>query len=385
MRTFLEAAVLCAIGLLSLRRAVFLVAACVRPRSLPEPDELPTVTVLVPARNEGAVVERLLGSLERLDYPPELLGFVLVCDGCSDGTAEAFRRWSGHRPGVRVLELPARRGKAAALNEALAVSASEVVVAADADMELRPDFLRRLVPALADGRVAAAGAFVRPANADVSIVAAYAAANDLVHQLVTLAGKDRLGLDPPTFGAAAYRRVALEAVGGFPDVPAGVDLEASLRLAREGWSTRFVPGAVADNNVVADLRAYRRQHVRWARGGFGALTRPARPARMTLPQRVESWVTGVGYGDRALLGVAAVGAAVGSLPAWAPAVYLAVPGAQLLAALLKAGLGRRIPRLFAASLVLFPLDLVFSVGAILVHLARRPHRWESLRVAQPEQ
>ena len=116
-----------------------------------------------------------------------------------------------------------------------------------------------------DGKVGAAAAFLRPANADDNTVSRYASVTSLVHQLVTSAGSDRLGLNPPTLGASAFRRTALEQIGGFPAAPLGVDVAVSTALIHGGWRTRFVADAVADNTVVADLGAYWRQHVRWAR------------------------------------------------------------------------------------------------------------------------
>ncbi|MDB4883974.1 MAG: hypothetical protein JWL95_2740, partial [Gemmatimonadetes bacterium] len=120
MRQLIEAIVIVAVAAFSLRRGAFLVAALLRPRPLPLRAARPTVTVLVPARNERAVANRLLASLARLEYPSGSLAFVLVCDGCADETPTLFRSWADARSDARVLELPSREGKAAALNAGLA-------------------------------------------------------------------------------------------------------------------------------------------------------------------------------------------------------------------------------------------------------------------------
>ena len=90
MGTVIEVVVIAAVAALTLRRAVLLVAALVPHCPLAGTPMTPSVTVLVAARNEGAVAERLLASLSKLDYPADRLSFVLVCDGCTDGTASAF-------------------------------------------------------------------------------------------------------------------------------------------------------------------------------------------------------------------------------------------------------------------------------------------------------
>jgi len=373
-----------AVVTLSLRRAVFLVAALFRSRRLPPTGAFPAVTVLVPARNEGAVAERLLGALARLRYPSDKLSIVLVCDGCADATPTMFRSWADARSDARVLELPLRVGKAAALNAGLRLAETEIVAVIDADLAPHPDFLRELVRPFADHRVAGAAAFLKPANPDDNVVTRYAAVTTWVHQLVTSAGTDRLGLNPPTHGAAAFRRTALEQSGGFPVAPAGVDVATSFSLIRRGWRTRFVASAVADNIVVSNVSNYWRQHVRWSRAVFRVVNSDKPPVTVSLPQRLEMSAASIGYGDRLIFAVAIVGTVAGVLPLWVPLLYLAVPGLEIVAALLKAGVRRGIPRFLLATMVFFVADLAGSVAAVVIHVGRRPYRWHSPRWVQAD-
>jgi len=384
MRLVFEVVMVAAVVTLSLRRAVFLVAALFRSRRLPPTGAFPAVTVLVPARNEGAVAERLLGALARLRYPSDKLSIVLVCDGCADATPTMFRSWADARSDARVLELPLRVGKAAALNAGLRLAETEIVAVIDADLAPHPDFLRELVRPFADHRVAGAAAFLKPANPDDNVVTRYAAVTTWVHQLVTSAGTDRLGLNPPTHGAAAFRRTALEQSGGFPVAPAGVDVATSFSLIRRGWRTRFVASAVADNIVVSNVSNYWRQHVRWSRAVFRVVNSDKPPVTVSLPQRLEMSAASIGYGDRLIFAVAIVGTVAGVLPLWVPLLYLAVPGLEIVAALLKAGVRRSIPRFLLATMVFFVADLAGSVAAVVIHVGRRPYRWHSPRWVQAD-
>ena len=380
MMLVFEALMIGAIAALSLRRAIFLVAALFRSRRLPPAGALPTVTVLVPARNEGAVAERLLGALARLRYPTDKLSIVLVCDGCADATPTMFRAWAAARSDARVLELPLRVGKAAALNAGLRLAESEIVAVVDADLAPQPDFLHELVRPFADTRVGGAAAFLKPANPDENVVTRYAAVTTWVHQLVTSAGTDRLGLNPPTLGAAAFRRTALEQTDGFPVVPAGVDVATSFLLIRRGWRTRFVASAVADNIVVSNLSNYWRQHVRWSRAVFRVVNSADQPpVTVSLPQRLEMSASSIGNGDRLVFALAVVGTVAGALPLSVPLLYLAVPGLEVVAALLKAGVRRGLPRFLLATIAFFVADLAGSVAAVFIHAGRRPYRWHSPR------
>ncbi|MGQ0640927.1 MAG: glycosyltransferase [Gemmatimonadaceae bacterium] len=384
MTLVFEAVMVAAVVALSLRRGVLLVAALLRSRPLPRNVALPDVTVLVPARNEGAVAERLLGALTRLRYPTDKLSIVLVCDGCADATPTMFRAWAAARSDARVIELPRRVGKAVALNAGLRLAETEIVAVIDADLAPRPDFLQELVRPFADNGVAGAAAFLRPANSDVNVVTRYAAVTTWVHQLVTSAGTDRLGLNPPTLGAAAFRRTALEQSGGFPVVPAGVDVATSFRLIRRGWRTRFVAGAIADNIVVSNVSNYWRQHVRWSRAVFRVVTGDQRPVKLSLPQRLEMSAASIGYGDRLVLAVAVSGTVAGALPLWLPLLYLTLPGLEIVAALLKAGVRSGIHRFLLATILFFVADIAGSIAAVVMHVGRRPYRWHSPRWLQAD-
>jgi cellulose synthase/poly-beta-1,6-N-acetylglucosamine synthase-like glycosyltransferase len=378
----LESVLLAAILALALRRAVLLAAAMRRPRPLDPAREPPSLALLVPARNEAAVLPRLLAALSRLDYPAAKLSFVLVSDGSTDATAPMFRAWAATRTDTRVLELSGRQGKAAALNAGLGAVDADLVVVVDADLPPPPDFVQELARAFADPRVGAAAAYLAPENADQNMITRYAAVNMWVHQLVTSAGADRLGLNPQTLGAAAYRRTALESIGGFASVPISEDVATSGMLSQRGWRVRFVRSAVARLTLVSDLRQYWHQHVRWVRGAY--LVRPqrqrVRPAE-SWPQRLESAAASLGYTDRIVFALAAVGAASGLVSAWIPLVYLVMPGAAILAALYKAGTGRRSLRFVAATIGFFAVDVVGSAAGLAAHLARQPYRWHHARQA----
>jgi cellulose synthase/poly-beta-1,6-N-acetylglucosamine synthase-like glycosyltransferase len=123
--------------------------ARIAPRTVHKVEIEPTVTVIIAAYNEQAVIAPRIENLLELDYPAEKLQIVVSSDASSDRTEEIARSF----PGVKVISNP-RGGKVAAQNEAVRATDSEVVAFSDANATWSSDALRKLVRAFADPDVA---------------------------------------------------------------------------------------------------------------------------------------------------------------------------------------------------------------------------------------
>ena len=126
--------------------------ARVRGRSPATCTATPPLTVLIAAYNEAPRIAERLRNILGQDYPPDKLSVLLVSDGSRDGTEQAA---AIDDPRVRVLALRDNQGKACALNAAMVLVDTEIVVFSDARQRFAPDALRRLVAAFADPAVGA--------------------------------------------------------------------------------------------------------------------------------------------------------------------------------------------------------------------------------------
>ncbi len=123
---------------------------------------VPTVSVVVAARNEAARLPGRIVNLLEQEYPIPI-EIIVVSNGSTDGTAKALARF-GDR--VRLIELP-RGGKPPALNAGVAAAGGDIVVFADARQRFAPNALRALVSNFADPSVGAAtGELVLDCEAD---------------------------------------------------------------------------------------------------------------------------------------------------------------------------------------------------------------------------
>ena len=138
----------------------------------PEREDLPTLTVVIPAFNEGAMVGRTIDSILATDYPGCRLRVIAVDDGSTDDTwqhiASAARRHPDH---VEPIRLPTNRGKRHALYEGFSRATSDLVATVDSDSVVATDALTNLVaPLVRNPQVAGVAGKVLAENRDANVL-----------------------------------------------------------------------------------------------------------------------------------------------------------------------------------------------------------------------
>jgi lipopolysaccharide/colanic/teichoic acid biosynthesis glycosyltransferase len=119
-------------------------------------EQLPSITIIVPAFNEQEVIAQKIENLSRINYPADRLDIVIALDGCTDSTraiAQAAVARAGADLSIRIVDHPVNRGKIAVLNEHIAAARSDIVALNDASGMIDPDALRRAVRHFLDARV----------------------------------------------------------------------------------------------------------------------------------------------------------------------------------------------------------------------------------------
>jgi biofilm PGA synthesis N-glycosyltransferase PgaC len=125
-----------------------------RPRTVKRAAHEPTVSVLMVVRNEEAVISGKLRNLLDLNYPAERCQIVVVSDGSTDGT-EAILHEYAENPRVNVVLNQLSRGKAAGLNDGMALVQGDIVLFTDARQKIERDALRLMMESFIDPEVGA--------------------------------------------------------------------------------------------------------------------------------------------------------------------------------------------------------------------------------------
>ncbi len=131
----------------------------------------PKIAVIIPAFNEGPMVERSIRSVIASDYPNDRLEVLVVDDGSRDDTFFYMQRIRREFPEhVRLLRFPGNRGKRAALEAGFRAATAEFAITIDSDSEVEPRTLHAMIaPFLNDEKIGAVAGRVAVLNRDTVI------------------------------------------------------------------------------------------------------------------------------------------------------------------------------------------------------------------------
>ncbi len=220
------------------------------------------VSVIATVLNEKDAVERLLKSLEIQTRRPDEV--VIADGGSTDGTFAILTAWlSAKALPLRVLKKPGAN-ISAGRNAAIAAATGDVIASADAGVRLEPDWLEKLVAPFED----------EGGDRFVAVVSGWFAANpqswfETAMGATVLPNLSDVKADEflPSSRSVAFRRVAWEACGGYPEwLDYCEDLVFDLRLRAFYGPFPFVPQALVHFRPRSSLRAFFRQYYHYARG-----------------------------------------------------------------------------------------------------------------------
>ncbi|MEV5381970.1 bifunctional polysaccharide deacetylase/glycosyltransferase family 2 protein [Streptomyces sp. NPDC052721] len=223
------------------------------------------VSVLVPAYNEAKCIENTVRSLTRSEHPVEVL---VIDDGSADGTADIVEALD--LPDVRVIR-QANAGKPAALNRGLANARHELVVMMDGDTVFEPATVRELVQPFADPRVGAVAGNAKVGNKN-RLIGAWQHIEYVMGFNLDRRMYDVLRCMPTIPGAVgAFRRSALQRVGGMSDDTLAEDTDVTMALHRDGWRVVYAEKARAWTEAPESVQQLWSQRYRWSYGTMQAI------------------------------------------------------------------------------------------------------------------
>ena len=231
---------------------------------------VPAVDVVVAARDEEAVIGSLVERVLRLRWPADQLRLWVVDDGSEDRTPQRLAELQARFPQLRVLHRSrdSGGGKSGALNAVLGQLQGRWMLVLDADADLPPELLERVIPFAEDGGWAAVQLRKAEANGAHNWLTRAQAMEMAFDAYIQEARLARGGVAELRGNGQLLRREAVHTAGGFNEATITDDLDLSFRFLLAGLPIGVLWDPPVSEEAVATLPALWRQRLRWAEGGL---------------------------------------------------------------------------------------------------------------------
>ncbi len=233
-------------------------------------EKLPELDILVAARDEENVIERLVERLFNLDYPNKKLNIYIIDDGSTDKTPLILERLSREFGKLKIISRSSNAGggKSGALNYALKFTNGEWILILDADAQLKKDTLLRLFNFVNEGSWSAVQLRKSVINVSKNFLTTCQSmemAMDAIFQYgrLSVAGVSELRGN----GQLINKEVLLKC-GSFNEDTVTDDLDLSLRLLLSKATIGILWDPPVMEEAVENISALFSQRQRWAEGGL---------------------------------------------------------------------------------------------------------------------
>ena len=233
-------------------------------------EALPAVDLVVAARDEEAVIGRLVERLAALSYPADRLKIWIVDDGSEDRTSEVLSEYQVRFPQLQVLRRPrdAGGGKSGALNAVLPNLQGRWLLVLDADAQLQPDLLERLVRFAEQGGWSAVQLRKSVVNPDLNWLTRAQAMEMALDAVIQQGRLFSGGVVELRGNGQLLQREAVLSCEGFNEATVTDDLDLSFRLLVQQQPVALLWDPPVQEEAVTAWGALWRQRQRWAEGGL---------------------------------------------------------------------------------------------------------------------
>jgi cellulose synthase/poly-beta-1,6-N-acetylglucosamine synthase-like glycosyltransferase len=233
--------------------------------------ELPCITVQLPIFNEQFVVDRLVDSICKLDYPKDKLEIQMLDDSTDETVAVAravVERYAALGHPITYIHRTNREGfKAGALQNGMLTSKGEFIAIFDADFVPPEDWLLRVVHYFADPAIGMVQTRWTHLNRNYSFLTEVEAILLDGHFILEHGGRSRSNVFFNFNGTAGmWRRQAIEEAGGWQHDTLTEDTDLSYRAQLKGWKFKYVQDIECPAELPIEMTAFKTQQARWAKG-----------------------------------------------------------------------------------------------------------------------
>ena len=231
---------------------------------------IPTLDILVAARDEQNVIARLVERLFNLDYPSDKLKIHIIDDGSMDDTPIILKKLSKKYEKLNIISRSKNDGggKSGALNHALKFISGEWVFILDADAQLKNDTLRRVLDFAQKGSWSAVQLRKSVLNTNKNFLTTCQGIEMAMDAYFQVGRLYSAGISELRGNGQLVRRDVLLSCGSFNENTVTDDLDLSVRLILSKSKIGIFWDPPVMEEAVEDISALFRQRQRWAEGGL---------------------------------------------------------------------------------------------------------------------
>lgn len=233
--------------------------------------DVPSISILIAARNEETTILACLRAILLIQYPAEAVEVLIGNDQSTDATARVVADFIRDKPSFRLVNIPESqaglRGKANVLAQLARLAQGRYLFFTDADTQVPPDWLTEMSHCLTEN----VGIVTGVTLPDGPLLFHKLQTIDWLYNLTLTHLVTLMGVPVTAMGNnMAVSRVAYDAVGGHESLPFSVVEDYTLfRAVVErgfGFRNRLNEEVLARTRPVDTLREFLSQRKRWMRG-----------------------------------------------------------------------------------------------------------------------
>ena len=238
-------------------------------------DQLPSISVLIAARNEEQNIESCLFALDELVYPENKIDILIVDDASTDDTLDIASNFIHRKPKFRIIHLEENeqsllKGKVRAIAEGIKLTKGEIILTTDADCTVDPLWAKTIASYYTDDVGVVNGFTSQKVEGAFSGMQAI----DFIYLIFIASGTINLGKPVSCIGNnMSFRKVAYDETGGFEKLTFSVTedfllLNSIQKLKKYKVIYPLDKNALVTSKPVSSVTELFNQKKRWAVGGI---------------------------------------------------------------------------------------------------------------------
>lgn len=223
------------------------------------------VSLIVASYNEADVLDIKIRNSLAVKYPPHLLNLIFVVDGSTDSSVEIVKKYST----VKLITLPERKGKLAAIKAAVNEVKTPVIVFSDANTMLNEDCVEKIVRHYKNPKVG--GVAGEKKIRSTSINSAIGDAEGFYWQYESFMKKLDADLNTVIGAAGELFSIRTHLFKNIPDKLILDDFFISMNVCLQGYKLEYEPGAYATETPSLSLADEEKRKVRISAGAYQSI------------------------------------------------------------------------------------------------------------------